>query len=666
MKRLIVVFLTMLLALSAAAQVDDSDIIDEMLVNAAEDDDEQTAEIALMNCEYIEALSESKSNINALNNSELQQIPFVNFVQIGDIMDYRLQNGDILNIGELKGVPSLSANSIRWLSRFFDAGSGTSRRDASLREMLGRGRHTLSSSVKTVLQRQAAYIPDSNGVSKFDGGRAAWWVKYRYKFQDRLAWGLTCEKDAGEPFGFDDYRYGMDFYSMYLRISKLGVFDKIILGDYTAKFGQGLMLGGGFSMGKSMGVVSGGGTQIREYGSLDENRYYRGVASTIKLNCLSLTTFASLNLMDASCEDTVFHSFRTDGYHRTAREQSNKDNLREFVGGMMADVQIKKLQIGLAAQYYDYDKPYVPREQLRYANLRSEQNGVGASVSYRYNGKYACFYGETAFDKRYNVATLNAFDFLPADNFRLRMVYRHYSAKYQSFKAVSFGQSSKANNEDGVYVGVYAEPCKWLSMESWADVFRLPWTGAYNKMPTSGREAMWQGTFHAGKKYDFRLRLKHKYRQLSDEIQDCQKTGYIRAASIYKPTEDWNLTSSVQWSVSKSAEVEHGYLVSQDFKWNPKNLPLSLSMRYALFSAPYAARIYAYESNVGGTFASPGYYYEGQRLYLVAGCNIGSKINLQFKISQWQYFDRQQIGGGDSLIDGSKKTELNVYVRYEL
>ena len=651
----------------ALAQNGDA-IIDEIMTDAAESGDEDIAETAEMDCEYLESIIDYKIDVNTLNINDLMSVPIFNAIQIGDIVEYRERYGDIVSLGELKAITSLTPESIKMIANFVSvADSAANRRNYAVREMFTRGRHYVSSFNKTVLERQKAYIPDSTGNAKFGGGRMKWCLKYRYKFQDRIAWGVTCEKDAGESLGFNSYKYGFDYYSMFLKIRKLSIIDQLIIGDYTVRFGQGLMMGGGFSLGKSMnGNNYNTISQIREYGSVNENRFYRGAAATVKAGTVLLTAFASANLIDASCEGSDFHSFKTDGYHRSERELASKDNLRETIGGMMAEYRRNRFQIGVATMYYGYDKQFVPRQQLRYANMRSEKEGFGASLTYRYDSRKASFYGETAFDKRGNISTINAADFRPAANVRLRILHRHYSEKYQAFKSLAFGQSSRASNEDGIYAGIAAEPCKWLGVDAWADVFRLPWAGAYNKLPASGNEGMLQLKFRVNRRYNLTIRLKHKERQNSDTDDGVVKTGYLKASGIYKPSDALTLTTTAQWSRCVSGDVgtDHGYLVFQDIKWSPEGFPLTISARYGLFSAPYSARIYAFESDVSGSFASPGYYYDGQRIYLTAGCKIGGNATLQLKISQWQYFDRQSVGTGDSQIDCNHKSEISMFFKY--
>ncbi len=667
MRKEFLILLFILLTLRALGQ-DDGSVADEMTTDAAESEDEELAETAEMNCEYLENLTDYKIDINTNNINDLQAIPIFNTIQIDDIMEYRRRYGDILSLGELKAIRSLTPENIRLVARYLSvAGKTTERHHYTMREMFTKGRHYVSSFNKMVLERQKAYIPDSTGNAKYDGGRMRWCLKYRYKFDDRIAWGITCEKDAGESIGFAGYKYGFDYYSMFLKIRNLGFVDNLILGDYTVRFGLGLMLGGGFMAGKSMnGNNYNNCVQIREYGSVNENRFYRGAAATVKAGGVSLTAFASANLVDASCEGVEFHSFKTDGYHRTARELSNKDNLRECIGGVMAEYKKNGFQIGTAAYCYGYDKDFAPREQLRYANMRREKDGCGASVSYRYDCRKMSLYGETALDKRGNISTINAADLRPAANFRLKILHRHYSVKYQAFKALSFGQTARTSNEDGVYAGIATDPFKWLGVEAWVDVFRLPWAGAYNKLPASGNEGMLQCKFNMSRRYSLTVRLKHKERQNSDVDLGINKSQYIKVCSVYRPTDGLQLTTTAQFSrnISGDEDACHGYLVFQDVKWSAGTLPLTITARYALFSAPYSARIYAFENDVSGTFASPGYFYDGQRIYLTASCKIGGKATLQLKIAQWQYFDRQTVGTGDSQIDGNKKSEVSIFFKY--
>ena len=131
----------MLLMLRTLAQ-DDVGVADEILTDAAESGDEELAETAEMDCEYIESITDYKIDINTLNVSELQSLPIFNAIQINDIMEYRSRYGDIVSFGELKAIPSLTPDIIRRLSNYVSvADSTTNRRQYTVREMFTKGRH---------------------------------------------------------------------------------------------------------------------------------------------------------------------------------------------------------------------------------------------------------------------------------------------------------------------------------------------------------------------------------------------------------------------------------------------------------------------------------------------------------------------------------------------
>ena len=105
----------------------------------------------------------------------------------------------------------------------------------------------------------------------------------------------------------------------------MGVLRELALGNYRAEFGQGLLLGGGFSTGKSMALSSMSRrnqglkphSSTREYGNL------RGVGAALGWGHTTFTLLAANTPLDATIKgDTVIGSLKEDGYHRTKLEIS--------------------------------------------------------------------------------------------------------------------------------------------------------------------------------------------------------------------------------------------------------------------------------------------------------------------------------------------------------
>ena len=112
---------------------------------------------------------------------------------------------------------------------------------------------------------------------------------------DKLQFGITMEKDAGEPFFRKGNKYGFDFYSAHIFLQNVSVFKAIAVGDYQLSFGQGLAMNTGFAMMKPQNSVSiyKHASGLRPYSSANENNYMRGIATTINCKVLDLTLFYS-------------------------------------------------------------------------------------------------------------------------------------------------------------------------------------------------------------------------------------------------------------------------------------------------------------------------------------------------------------------------------------
>ncbi len=651
----------------AQNEINLSDVISQILEDAAEqDDDEARYSLAQITSEYLENLASSKINLNTATWSDLETLPFLTDVEIQAILDYRINFQQFYSINELKGIKELTAQDIKFLSCFVFVGKNNDNEKFKLKDVFLDGRNILTTTLKTGFEKQKAYKTDSNGIAKFPGLPQHFCVKYKYRYKNNFAFGFTAENDPGEQIEFTNKRYGFDFNSAYLKIQNVGHLNKLIIGDYIIKFGQGLILGGGFSVGKceaSAGSAS-SGCNLREYSSTNENWFYRGFASSIKFKSLTITSFASFNKIDANLnnDSLTFYSLRTNGYHRTDKEIDSKDNISQYVGGIISTYHIKKFQLGIAVVGYKFDKLFVPNNDLRYAFTRSEKENYCFSTTYHYGSSKLSFYGETALDKETNLATINTLEIRPSAYLKFMSMYRFYSKKYLAFNANSIGENSSVNNEEGIYLGAELFLGKKTSITSWIDMFKNPWATYSSNTNSNGTEISTEINHKITKTISTSLRWKYKEKITNKETSDLTEKQYIRFQFKYNPTGSTTLTTVGQWSdYKKSDNQEDGYLIYQNITYKPQNLPLTMAARYARFSTPYNARIYAYENDVLYFFSVPGYYYEGSRYYIVLGWNINSNIKLQTRFSQWIYSDRDKISSGDSEIDGNKKTELNVY-----
>src|SRR5690606_24113132 len=127
----------------------------------------------------------------------------------------------------------------------------------------------------------------------------------------------------------------------------------LVAGDFVAEFGQGLVLWRASGFGKGPDATRGPlrlGRGLRPYGSVDENRFFRGAGVTVGLTpALYASAFASRRTLDASVAtpdsadladpnvppdaEAVATSLTADGLHRTPSERARKDALGETLVG---------------------------------------------------------------------------------------------------------------------------------------------------------------------------------------------------------------------------------------------------------------------------------------------------------------------------------------------
>lgn len=73
-------------------------------------------------------------------------------------------------------------------------------------------------------------------------------IRYTYQYRNRLFWGFTAEKDAGEPFGsYGNKAY--DAYSFHFLLKDCGKL-KACIGRLSFGVGEGLVVNSDFSLGK--------------------------------------------------------------------------------------------------------------------------------------------------------------------------------------------------------------------------------------------------------------------------------------------------------------------------------------------------------------------------------------------------------------------------------
>lgn len=649
-------------------------IIEDVVEYVSENEESENVDIDRI-YDDLQYFYEHKINLNTATRDQLERLPFLSRVQIENILAYVYITHGVKSIYELQLIDGIDFFVQRLLLHFVFVGD---MRDESMawnaKEIFGHMRHELFSRIDADLEQRRGYAEN-----KYLGSPL--YKQFRYAFgaaKNRIQAGIVAEKDQGEQF-WGSYRKGFDSYSAYMQVDKVWKFSRIVVGDFRATFGQGLIMNGAFSAGKSSNVLKVNSSQSglsRKY-SADEYNFFRGIGATAKFDRLSLTAFYSFRCYDASVDTlgNTFSSLYTSGIFRTSKDWSKRDNLSMRVFALNTNYRFDRAKIGvtlyanhLSMSMLPEDKPY-----KRYSFRGDRQ--AAASIDYYWSLGRFVFWGETALTDRLAVATINGLIMMPTSNLNIVLLHRYYSRSYDLFFAKSFGKSSKVSNEDGVYLGFEVNPVKKWKLSAYADMFKFPYMKYRVSAPSKGFDAFAQVDFLPTRYLNMYLRYR-----LGDKEQDfVDKSLPTRQILNYeKQSLHYNLEykyknivfrSRVEANMAKSPmeSYTYGFGFVQDIAYNTLWHNLSVTLHYAFFDAPnYANRFYFYEPDILYSMSTPTLYGIGNRYAINLKMSVVRNLFLYLHFSQTIYTDsRTTISSGLEEIKGSVMSKLKVALKWK-
>jgi hypothetical protein len=685
----IVIGLALCMNVQLFAQVEEeqktNEVVEETMENITESLDEEVdfTEFA----ELFEKLRNNPINLNRTSFNELKQIPFLNDIQIFNLLEHIKKYGNLATIYELQTIDGFSQRTIDNILPFVFVSDDLKKRKTTFPDIFANGKHQLFIRYSQVLQEQVGYsdITDEELASKpnsrYLGSPVKLYSRYRFTYYNSMSIGITGEKDPGEEFLKGSQPHGFDYYSAHFWMRDIGILKTLAIGDYNLSFGQGLGLWTGLSFGKSSDIATmkKSGRGIMPYTSVEENNFLRGAAASYSIGSFDLYGFISYKKRDANLvavsdtldsEEFYFTSLNTTGLHRTPSELEKKNLLQEHLYGGRVEYTSYNFQVGATAYLTGYEHP-LNRSLSQYNKF--EFNGrelFVMSADYNYIRRNMNVFGEVARSDNGGMGVLQGLLITPAPNLSLGLTYRNYQKEYQNLYSSGFGESSKSANEQGLYIGteVRLNP-KWI-LNGYVDVFRFPWLRYRVDAPSNGHDMLGQLTYRHSRTalFYFRYRQKNKYLNGSESaiknIVLTEKNNYrIHAQFAVSPSVTLkNRMEFVTYSID--GNLKNGFLVYQDVTWRPKQTPWAISFRYALFDTDsYDERIYAYENDVLYAYSIPSYYYRGSRAYILVKYSLNRNVDLWFRYAQTYYNNRQTIGSGLDQINGKLKSEIKAQIR---
>lgn len=662
--RLLFLFLLLPAVPAAEAQTLLNPAWEENLEELAEEADASAWEDDLEELSY---RLQEPLNLNTATREQLEQFPFLTALQVENLQAYLYIHGPMQTIYELQLVEAMDKRTIELLVPFVcvkpvEEGGGR----PSWKNIWKYGKHEALARFDIPFYTRKGYEKNYLGTALYHS------LRYSFRYSEHVQAGFAAEKDAGEPFFALHDRWGYDYYSYYVLLRGWGRLKALALGTYRLDFGQGLVLGNGFGLGKSFSLATSDyrSRGIRKHGSTDEYNYFRGVAATVQAaRRLEVSAFYSHRTMDGKVEDGVITSLYKTGLHRTASEAGKRHTFAMQLAGGNVAYQGRFLHVGLTGIYYFFDRPYEPtlREYAKY-NLRGN-HFYNVGLDYRYRAGRFGWAGEAALGKR-GYAFLNRLSYAFSPDCRLLLVHRYYAHDYWAMFAHSFGEGSAPQNENGWYVAAEITPwARWRFFAS-VDLFSFPWWRYRISKPSQGTDVRFQATY--APRADLTLLANYRFKRRERDVTGTGGEEIVptlhhrgRFRLTYAPGA-WKLQTTADYNVFSQQGLSNsrGWQLTQSVAYVLPWFPLRVSLQGTYFDTDdYDSRVYVYEKGLLYTFYTPSFSGNGFRCSAHLRYDVGKTLMLLAKLGHTFYRDRNEIGSGNDLISAPFKTDLQIQVR---
>jgi hypothetical protein len=461
----------------------------------------------------------------------------------------------------------------------------------------------------------------------------------------------------------------------------------LALGDYELRIGQGLIMWSGVGFGKSVYPVAirRAGPVLDSYTSVNENRFMRGAGATMAFGNTYITVFGSHKSVDANIslidstelEVVEVSSLDESGLHRTETELENKDAIRETVAGFDVTYYKGQFNIGISSVYFKYSSDI--KETIDPYEIYDFTGNQLLNTSVHYNAlwKNLLYFGETAVSGDMHMATLNGI-ILPVDpKIDIALLHRYFSPEFQTLYAQTFSEGTLPQNEQGTYFGTEIKPSRAWKFSAYVDLYESRWLKYKTDAPVVGTDLLGQLSWQPSRVFESYIRFKHEIKNGNATIDDPDtdpSTQYI--TDIVKSSLRIHSQLAVNRSITVKSRLEinyydeqlglpeKGYLLFQDFNYQPLSSPFAFATRFAIFNTDsYNTRIYAYETEVLYAYSIIGLSGRGTRAYLMLSYSPFDWLDIWARVANTWYSSDTEVGSGDNTFPGNTRSDAKLQVR---
>lgn len=640
-----------------------------------EADAEESASQLEARLEQLEEWHEHPININRAERKDLLRLPFLTTNQVDSLLAYRERYRCFRTLGELMYVRGISPDDRRRLSLFLYVGD-TLRTPVPMKRKWTGGKHEVVVRMDVPLYERAGNKEHSreelleypNRV--YLGNGLANTIRYRYRWQDDVAYGLTLQKDAGEPFGtYNTYPY--DYVSAYAYFRIPSRRWEVWVGDYRVRMGQGLLLGdvwasSGWAMVEQPPRSE---TRVRSHTGTDESHFFRGTAAKWRKGRWETTFFASYRRLDARTEGDTVLSFPDNGLHRTLGERENRRAAGAFVVGAHVNYGTENRHVGVGALYTHFDKTVNPTPRPYNIYYMRGTSAAGFSFDYAWRNRRWSFQGEAALDGKAHFASVHSVQCELNSEASLMARLRSLSERFVSLWGDVSQEGGQVQNEHGLMLGAKFAPLRRVEMTAYAEGYLHP-RATYRADEAS---AGWMGgvnvRYAASRRWSLRFRYKLKTEQQNVTGHDgLMEYAGTHRLSLHATCVMSRLTAVVGADACvatwQTRTASMGWMLSARVGWQvAENVRLQGFAAY-FHTDDYASRLYAYEPRLRYDAGFPAFAYHGVRSVVAAEWIICRWFSLGCRYSLWHYFNRDSIASGTQQISSSSQNDLMLQAHF--
>ena len=644
--------------------------------------------------ELLLELYQNPLDINQVTADELQATYLLTQPQIQALIDHRKTWGEFLSVYELQTLPNWDSTTLVTLLPFLSLETAKNSSKPFFERLRSEENNFLVLRHRQNLELRRGFNKNDstiNPTSRYLGDPNDLFLRYRVQHAKDFSLGFILEKDAGEALAWDPKtrRYGFNFASFHLTRYGLGKWKTISLGDFQASFGQGLVFGAGFSLGKgaeTVPTVRRSSLGILPYTASIETGFFRGIGLTRQMGPWQSSLLFSSIAKDGRVKDSsdslglaeqTLTSLSQTGLHRSLTELSTKNQVRETNLGsnLQYSATSGRWSAGLNFLHSQFSIPWIRNGTSYNAFDFSGQSNQVGSLYANLSWKNFAFFGESARSKSQGQGTVLGLVSSLSRTVDFSLLWRSYDRHFQSLYATAFAESTRPSNEKGIYLGFQLKPSATLKLNAYVDFFSFPWLKFRVSTPSNGQEWLLRWSYQPQKNRIVLVQFKQerKMRNLpeAEEFIPTQQVGTILKSQAQASLEldistELTIRSRILWNqVSFDRKKTQGWMLIQECSYSWGNW--KLTARMALFDTEtFDNRLYAYEQNAVGTFAIPAFSGRGSRQYLLTQYRIHSRLTAYFRIAQTHYTDREVISSGMQEISGPKQTDTVLLLRYAL